>query len=395
VGYPLVGTPPAWATPLLMVLLRGPAGGRGLIAAVCFSSLWLLSPAGVRAQQGGLPSLSPNDSSVIAIGDVVSAADGAPVAYATVSIEPGGHARFADAGGSFAIGHLAPRLYRVRARQIGFAPADTLVELGGAGPAVRIRLTLKRIAVRLPAVNILVRRECLVTGIPDSSVDADLAALFGELRKNIERYRLLVEEYPFAFTREEWRVARNDGGFEQTISLDTVAYDVRAMNNRRYKPGSILYWDVRHGDLKQIMYLPNFGDLADSVFQKSHCFQYVGEDTTSGGHPTIRVDFWPAKSIHTPDVEGSVYLDEVRYIVRRAEFRLTRPNTASPPIVGVRATTTFREIVPLVPLFDEVHYVVPAFPTGDAGTIEIDRLLQYKFYQGKPGSQAPPLSAGG
>ncbi len=344
------------------------------------------------AQQGGAASAAPVDSSVTALGDVVSADGGAPVAYATVSIDPGKHSRFADAGGSFAIGHLTARLYRLRVRQIGFAPVDTLIQLGLPGQVMRIRITLKRIAVRLPAISILAKQECLVTGIPDSSVDADLSALFGELRKNIDRYRLLVNEYPFIFAREEWRVSRNDVGYEQTLSLDTVAYDITAMTGHRYRPGSILFMDLRRGNIQQIMYLPNFGDLGDSVFQASHCFQYVGEDTT-GGRPMIRVDFMPATAIHTPDVEGSVYLDEVSYVVHRAEFRLTRPTRASPPVVGVRATTTFREIVPLVPLFDEVHYFVPAWPGSDAGIVEVDRLLGYKFSRGAPGSKSPPLSA--
>ena len=368
-------------------------GGTGLrVTGACLVLSCLAYAPTALAQQGAAGSVPPADSSVIAIGDIVSADGGEPVAYATVSIEPGGHSRFADAGGSFAVGHLTTRLYRLRVRQIGFAQVDTVIDLGGPGPPVRFRIVLKRIAFRLPSIAVVARQACLVTGIPDSSVDADLAALFGELRKNIDRYRLLVEEYPFVFVREEWRVNRNDGGYEETISLDTVAYDITAMTSHRYRPGAILFTELRQGDLKQIMYLPNFGDLGDPVFQGSHCFQYVGEDTT-GGRPMIRVDFMPAASIRTPDVEGSVYLDEVSYIVRRAEFRLTKPSRASPPVVGVRATTTFREIVPLVPLFDEVRYFVPAFPNSDAGIIEVDRLLGYQFSRGAPGSRSPPLGA--
>jgi hypothetical protein len=361
-------------------------------------SLLILPLSVANAQVATTPAAPPADSSEAVTGDVV-ADNGEPVAYATVVVEPGKISRFADAGGSFSIGHLTARLYRLRVRQIGFAAADTLIQLGVPGQvgAKRLRLTLKRIAVKLPQVNILAQKECVVTGIPDSAVSPNLAAIFGELLKNVDRYQLLVDDYPFAFTREEWRVSRNDADYEETVSLDTVAYDVRAMNYRRYRPGSIVYTDLRRGDVKQIMYLPNFGDLGDPVFQQWHCFEYVGEDTTqSPGTPLIRVDFRPAATINTPDVEGSVYLDEVRYIVRRAEFRLTRPNKASPPVVGVRAATTFREIVPLVPVFDETHYFVPAYPGSRSGIIEIDRLLAYRFYLGLPGSQPQrqPLTQG-
>jgi CarboxypepD_reg-like domain len=342
-----------------------PAAARsGLWLPACALALTVIAVAReARAQQGTAPGARSNaapytpppDSSIVAIGDVVSAENGEPVPYATVSIEPGGHARFADAGGSFAIGHLTTRLYRLRVRQIGYAQTDTVIQFVSAGgPAVRLRVRLRRIALKLPTVSILARQECLVTGIPDSSVSPDLAGLFGELRKNIERYRLLIHEYPFTFAREEWRVSRNDGGYEETISLDTIAYDVAAMASRPYRPGSIVYMDVRRGSIKQIMYLPNFGDLGDSVFQRSHCFQYMGEDTTSG-KPMIRVDFMPAVSIRTPDVEGSIYLDEARYVVERAEFRLTKSSKASPPVdvprdravgAAVRRNALFRAGVP-------------------------------------------------
>jgi hypothetical protein len=241
----------------------------------------------------------------------------------------------------------------------------------------------------LPEVTVMGERaaKCVNTGIPDSSANPSLAGLFAELQKNVDRYRLLVDEYPFAFTREEWRVARNDAGYEQTIDLDTVRYEVKQMEGRPYKPGTVVIWEIGPtGNTRQYMPLPTFRYLGDSVFQRTHCFEYVGEDTT-GGTPVIRVDFRPASSIRTPDLEGSVYLDEDRYIVRRAEFRITEPDRVVPPISELSVTTTFREIVPLVPLFDEVRYRRPIYKTGDAAVMEVDRLLRFKFEHGAPGSR--------
>jgi len=334
------------------------------------------------------------------LGDVVAAVDGRPLAYASIIVEPGDRRRFADAGGSFVIGALPPGSYYVRVRQIGFAAHDTVVEVapGARSGGGRLRIALQVIALRLPRVTTfgdtskiasgrLKAPACVVTGIPDSTSSPQLSALFAELQKNVDRYRLLVEEYPFRFAREEWRILRNGAGYEQTMNLDTVVYNVHDMESRPYKPGSVVVWTLGpHGTPQQYMPLPTFRYLGDSAFQNTHCFEYVGEDS-SGAYPTIRVDFRPASSIRTPDLEGSVYLDEDRYIVRRAEFRITEPGRVVPPISELSVTTTFREIVPLVPLFDEVRYRRPVYKTGIEAFLEVDRLIQYKFEHGAPGSR--------
>jgi hypothetical protein len=357
--------------------LLGLRGGIGLLA--CATGV-----AG--AQQG---TTRPSDSVGTIVGDVVASGDARPLAYATVIVEPGNRERFADAGGAFYVGDLAPGAYRLRVRQIGFAPTDTVITVSAGTTVQRLRIILRVVALKLPQVTIRGERplQCVAPGVPDSAINPSLAELFGELQKNVDRYRLLIDEYPFEFTREEWRVARNDAGYEQTVSLDTVRYDVRKMEGRPYKPGKVVAWEIGpRGNAQQYMYLPTFRYLGDSTFQRTHCFEYVGEDTT-GGFPTIRVDFRPAATIHTPDVEGSVYLDETRYVVRRAVFRLTEPGRIVPPISELSVTTTFREIVPLVPLFDEVRYVKPTYSNGNAATMEVDRLLLFKFERGAPGGR--------
>ncbi len=358
---------------------------------VC-SGLAILGVASIaRAQQGSAgaspaPS-SPADSVTIA-GDVVAAVGGEPLAYATVIVEPGNRKRFADAGGAFVVGPLAPGSYRLRVRQIGFGPRDTVLLVSPRTPIKRLRIALAVIALHLPAVTVEGERstKCLTPGIPDSSIDPRLAALFGELEKNVDRYRLLIDEYPFAFTREEWQVSRNGAGYEETVALDTVRYEVQEMESRPYKVGAVVIREASpRGGSQQYMPLPTFGYLGDSTFQRMHCFEYVGEDTTSD-IPTIRLDFRPAASIHTPDLEGSVYLDEDRYVVRRAVFRLTEPNRVVPPISELSVTMTFREILPLVPVFDEVRYRRPIYKNGQAAVLEVDRLLEYRFEHGTPGA---------
>jgi Carboxypeptidase regulatory-like domain len=346
-------------------------------------------PSG-QSNQPSAPILPPGQGATI-VGDVVAAADGRPLPYATVIVDPGNRERFADAGGSFVIGELALGSYHLRVRQIGFAARDTTLVITTAGLQKRLHIVMRIVALRLPPVVVQGERpgKCVAPGIPDSSVNPSLAALFAELQKNVQRYRLLIKEYPFQFAREEWRVNRNDAGYEETIGLDTVWYEVTRMENRPYRPGQVVVWEIGpHGNPEQYMPLPTFGYLDDPVFKAAHCFAYMGEDTTGGATPTIRVDFQPAASIQTPDLEGSVYLDEDRYIVRRAVFRITEPNRVVPPISELSVTTTFREVLPLVPLFDEVRYRRPLYKDGNAAVMEVDRLLTLKFEHGAPGARS-------
>lgn len=369
-----------------------PASGRRGLVPLLGVVLAALSPAGALAQQSQATAPPPTTApttGVRVLGDVVAAEDGRPLAYATIIVEPGGNKRFADPGGGFALGPLAPGSYRLRVRQIGFAAHDTTLDITAVAPRRRIRIALRAVALELPPVTVEgTPGRCLTPGIPDSTVDPRLAGLFAELQKNVDRYRMLIDEYPFHFTREEWRVSRNDAGYEETVGLDTVSYDVQKMEDRPYKPGTVVIWEAGpHGDQEQYMPLPTFGYLGDSLFKHTHCFAYVGLDTTVGPEPTIRVDFEPAASIHTPDLEGSVYLDEDSYIVRRAVFRLTEPGRVVPPISELSVTTTFREIVPLVPVFDEVRYRRPLYKDGTAAFMEVDRLLAYQFEHGGPGAR--------
>jgi hypothetical protein len=326
-------------------------------------------------------------------GALVSAADNAPVPFGTVTVGDSGQGRFTDATGQFFLGGLARGMYHIRARQIGFSPVDTTVAV--ADVPVRLVLRLRRLAVALAAVRVTARRsdKCVATGIPDSAANPQLAGVFSQLTDNVDRYRILVDEYPFRYRREERRFIRLEGTGDVTISYDTAAYDSR--EHRQYRIGNVLFDQVGPDGVRhQYMYIPTFRDLADTAFQAAHCFSFAGQD-----HGTIRIDFQPATRIDAPDVEGSLYLDAVRYIVRRAVFRLTKPDAVTPPIRGLTATTTFAEIVPLVPVVGSTHsdeVLVPLSvpgvdPTVSAETrlqsrhiIEDDRLLDHIFINTSP-----------
>jgi hypothetical protein len=323
-------------------------------------------------------------------GVLVSAVGDEPLPYATVTIGDSGQGRFTNDGGRFSLTGLAAGLYKIRARQIGFSPFDTTITVGDA--LVHVVFRLQPLALRLATVPVAGRRlrECVMTGIPDSAANPQLAAIFSQLRTNVERYRLLLDQYPFHYSREEHEFVRTEGGHDSTETLDTVSYYSR--DRRPYRVGGVVYDEMSlGGSRQQKMYIPTFRDLADPAFQGAHCFSYAGQD-----HGSIRIHFQPATRIKAPDIEGSVYLDAHRYMVQRAVFRMTNPDAVVPPIHGLTVTTTFAEIVPLVSVVGSTHTEQPISPVrlrasgldpssgGDYSlasrtAIEDDRLLDHTF----------------
>src|SRR5581483_2285352 len=101
---------------------------------------------------------------------------------ATVTLSPTGGSRFADSSGTFTFVHLAPGTYHVRARQIGISPSDTTVTIGPTGlTTITMRLRhvarIQRVVVRAKAGR------CVRPGVPDSTVDPELAQLFQQVKE--------------------------------------------------------------------------------------------------------------------------------------------------------------------------------------------------------------------
>jgi hypothetical protein len=369
---------------------------------------WAANPALASAQAGGVS--DAQDTLGVLVGTLSGFDDGQPIGYATVSLSGAAGALFADSKGTFRLTRLVPGSYHLRTRQIGYAPLDTTLVVAAGPEETTVALRMHRVAVRLTGVAVEGHRGrgCVTTGVPDSTVNPTLATVFAQVRENVDRFRLLLDEYPFEYAREERRAFELDPGGDSTLSVDTVSYESRSQ--RPYQVGGIIYTDYDAiGRPRHVMYLPTFRDFADPAFLKAHCFTYGGTGPLGGAHGAraIRVDFRPARSIESPDVEGSIYLDAERFIVRRAVFRMTKPERADPPVLGLSATTTFRELVPLVPVFDSVETRQP-FPTRTVASprtlggpretisqqvVERDRLLNFGFERKGLGEQGEHDSA--
>ena len=276
--------------PLLLGLARDGSAMRRLCLAACLVAEALVGPtaASLQAQNpagGRDPSAADTNAIGMIGGTLTDAGDGQPMPYATVMLVGTERASFADAQGHFRFTRLPFNTYNLRARQIGYAPADTTIVLAGNGPTVDISLRMQRVPVRLPAVAVLGShaRGCGAPGAPDSAVDPALAGIFAQVRENADRFRMLLEAYPFRYRRLETVVLRSDPGEDSTLSVDTTEYESRARHP--YRVGHVVYVDKdSHGHPVRLMYLPSFRDLADSTFLGTHCFHYGGTESLGPLH---------------------------------------------------------------------------------------------------------------
>lgn len=339
------------------------------------------------------------DSSAVLVGVVVAREGGAPLGYSVVSI-PGigerGRERYTTAQGSFAFFGLAPGTYRLRVKHLGYSPRD--VELSLAEQRSEVRVELTRIAVRLAAVRVVAREECTSPGPPDAAAFPELATLFGQVREAAERMRLLVDRYPYRYYVERSFYDQLRNGESRLVSLDTVGF--QSDHGWRYRPGRMIS-AVGDGRRREyVLNLPGLVDVVDSAFLANHCFRYAGIDTL-GGRMLLRIDFYAAKRLRGPDVDGAVYLDTASYQIRGARVALTRPPGLVRDLQGMTATTLFEEIVPSIPLpvYVAGTKILRSRPGPQArvSAIETQRLLEVRFVRELPGapvaSPSPPPGA--
>jgi hypothetical protein len=319
--------------------------------------------------------------SVTVSGAIVAEGTGYPIAFSTVRINPLGRERFADRKGAFVYYSVPPGLYNVVVRMLGYMPYDTAIVVIPDHP-VSLTIRMAKIPTSLEQVQVKAPpRLCIFPDEMGYVEDIELGTVLNEARKNAQREQLLRRTYPF-----EYRLAQSHNTHDMVDSTASMQYDTvtyRSDDNWRYRKGKVVSDDVNRlfGEVR-LMRLPTLADLADRQFLVAHCFKYSGI-TQLNGRPTHRIDFSPDSAMTAPDVEGSIYIDSATYIIRRASFRLTRGGNVKPPILGMEVTTTYREILPNVALFDEIRSVQPLKEPNARGHKaefrETQRLLTYRF----------------
>lgn len=350
--------------------------------------LLTLTSAGVLGAQVAPGATNPPSADGVTVtGEIVAEGTGIPIPYTTVRLQPLGRDRFTDRAGAFVYYSITPGEYKLQVRMVGYIPIDTAVVVTKGSPLF-LTVTMKRIPTALEAVEVKAPpRLCLFPDEMGFVADPELAVILDEARKNAQREQLLRRTYPF-----EYKLAQSHNTYNVELKTSSLLYDTvtfRSDDNWRYRKGRVVSDDRNRifGEVR-LMRLPTVADLADRTFLSAHCFKYSGI-VDEGGKPAHRIDFLPDSALIKPDVEGSIFLDSATYLIKRAQFRLTRGGSVKPAILGMEVTTTYKEILPNVALFDEIKSVQP-LPSQFPGVIEFretQKLISYRFiYSGPPGT---------
>ena len=354
--------------------------------------LLALKTSTIHAQQVSPPPTAAQGPLVTLTGLVRAEATGQPLPYSTVTIDQIGMERFTDQAGAFTYFAVPAGKYKIRIRQIGYTPLDSTIVINSSMSdrvfsLTKVPSTLANVEITAPP------RRCIVPEENGFVDDSDLATVLAEARKNAQHERLLRRTYPF-----EYKLAQEHDTYDTRDSTHRLIKDTttfRSDDDWRYRQGKVVSGDKSKvfGDVR-VMRLPTAMDLDDTRFLVAHCFKYSGR-SDEDSIPTLRIDFAPLPEIVAPDVEGSIFIDSATYLIRRAEFRLTKGGSVKPAIFGMKVTTTYREVLPNVALFDEIKSVQPLPPSESeqhpTEFRETQQLLSFKFLYGGPPGVDPAL----
>jgi hypothetical protein len=270
----------------------------------------------------------------------VVTSDSAPVPYAIVELRPGRRI-FTDERGAFTLLHVAPGRIRLEVRQIGFAPLDTILD---GDSASSVRLALRRLAMRLPAITVAAGA-CQGSGESVPPDGGDLSVILSQLLEHARRFQLMADEYPFVYRmqRASSEINRRESTTWQGIDTITIRSDQRL----RYEPGRIFRPGLGpRGRPARVVQVPQLPDLADSAFRARHCFRYAGE-TSLDGVPALLVAFDARRPLLSFDVDGEAWMDARTWQLLRVGIRVV-PAEALPDMLSLEVLADFREILPFV-----------------------------------------------
>ncbi|HEY2164611.1 MAG TPA: hypothetical protein VGH04_11495, partial [Gemmatimonadaceae bacterium] len=230
-----------------------------------------------------------------------------------------------------------------------------------ANDTTRVTIELARIPVTLAAMRVT-DTPCRLPGAPTAGGDA-LPQVFEQLQLNAEQFRLVSTQYPFSsvverrFSRlvEEPKTGpKADAlpGLADTVEVVTKIDSINVRSDPRwhYKPGDIIVTSgVSALGVRYAVMIPTLAVFADAEFVKHHCFHDAGEATVDG-QTLRRIDFRAAEDIRDPDIDGTIYLDPVTYVIRRSAISLSKKSRYTSSYDSVVVETMFDELVSGVPV---------------------------------------------
>jgi hypothetical protein len=304
----------------------------------------------------------------------VSVNGGGGLPHASITIN-GRNPQFTDSAGRFQIEGIASGDVTVRARRIGFAPAEQKVRVS-RGDTVRVTLVMTRLSIQLPAVR-SVANVCTNPGAPGRGSDPGLVQLYEQLQQNAETFRLLSLAYPYVYASErQFITTLNDSVIERTPMETLSGTSARSW---KYEAGKMVF----EKEATTNMHLPTLANFAEESFSKAHCFEYGGL-VELDGQRLLRLDFTPDERIKEPDVSGSIFLDPKSYQIRRSDISLSKvPYHLSGQMTGHSVTTYFSEVAPGIPIIGAFKADVMRLRDGEVRS-ELQRVVELHFVGARP-----------
>lgn len=269
------------------------------------------------------------------VAGVAVTAEGSPVAYAMVWLEPLSVRRFADQAGRFTFTAVPPGRYRFHARQVGYRPLDTTIVVDSLN--LELELVMAPLTLQLDSIVVTAQGPCRAGGPPDSAAHREAFTLLQQLRTSAERFQLLSDSFPFRydFERTVTDLSLSDRVLRRVTDTARYRSDVR----HSYRPGEVVGWGYGAAAGARVLRLPTLAHFADSLFVWSHCWSTAAAPSDS----LVALAFSPLETVTGSDIEGIVLLDARTFRLRRAELRLTHVTQALPDAAAITTTMAFRE----------------------------------------------------
>jgi hypothetical protein len=318
----------------------------------------------------------PTTASIIFRGTVVRQDSTSPAPYSSVELVEANARHLSDDAGHFSFKVAAGR-YHVLVRQLGYAARDTVVDISERAPPPVLVVVMTAVTIKLSDVAVRAPQICTTPGV-DSNATPVLGEFMADVRQNADRELLLRRSYPFEYTVEDVQTSTPVGSTDSARSvIDTLGY--RSDELMPYGRGNTVFTD--RSDPRgawERMRLPSTLDFADSTFLATHCFDYG--IAPSGNYD---INFRPLAAITAPDVEGTVTLDSLTFVVRSAVVRLTHAAAVAPGYGHLEVRTTYREVLPRIALPDTIsstqRYSTPAPDSRSFVATEVQSMRTLRF----------------
>ncbi|HUP01340.1 MAG TPA: carboxypeptidase regulatory-like domain-containing protein [Gemmatimonadota bacterium] len=244
-----------------------------------------------------------------------------------VLLDEGGVQRDAaltDAAGRFLLTAPEPGHYRLGLDRIGYLSVTTPSFQVAAGQTIEYRLAALVEPVDLAGIDVRIEPECRVrpeeatrAALVWEEVRKALTATAWSQRRGLLRYTIVGRErtldpYNLEVRQESSRTRRG-----MSRGSPYVARDADLLSREGY---------ARMEGTVQVYYAPDATTLLSNSFLDRHCFRLRPADEGRSG--LVGLDFEPVAEEGSPDIEGTIWIDEETAALETIEFGYTGLPTA-------------------------------------------------------------------